>query len=408
MDENFSWKVRGDFPMLAEKMHEKPLIYLDSAATMLKPKQVIDTTVEYYTHSYGTVHRAVYALAATATARYDQVRESIRSFIGAEHVDEILFTKGTTEGINLVAATFGDALLCEGDEILLAETEHHSNIVPWQLLCKRKKAVIKVIPVNDRGEILLEELDKLLSSKTKIVGLAHVANVTGTVHPIEEVIKKAHACGAYVLVDGAQSIAHMPVDVKELDVDFYVFSGHKAFGPTGVGVLYGKRDLLEKMPPYQGGGDMIEKVSFAETTFQKAPLRFEAGTPMIAEVLGLGSAIDYINSLGRENILHWEKKLLSYATAKLLSLPQVKIIGTALHKASIISFSCKGIHPLDIGTLLDTKGIAVRTGHLCSQPTMQRFGVSSLTRVSFGVYNTFEEIDLFIEALQKILLRVSP
>lgn len=388
---------RADFPML-----KKPVIYFDTAATSLKPQAVIDATSRFYASEYGTVHRAIYELAAHATKAYSQVRETVKTFLNAAHSEEIIFTKGTTEAINLVAASYGKSILKPGDEVLISAMEHHSNIVPWQLICEEKKAHLKVIPMNGRGELILEECHALFSSRTKIVSIVHVSNALGTLNPIEEIIALAHKWGAKVFIDGAQSAPHFPVDVQALDADFFAFSGHKAFGPTGIGVLYGKRSLLEAMPPYQGGGDMIETVTFEKTTFQKPPLRFEAGTPNIAAVMGLGSALTYIESLGRDRIAAYEQELLAYATAKLQKIPQLKIIGTAENKGAIISFIIDGIHPLDIGTFLDTRHIAIRTGHQCAQPALRHFGLSATARLSFAPYNSFEEVDLFVKALEEI------
>ena len=395
--------LRKDFPIF----RDKNLIYFDSAATTQKPECVIEALSQFYTHEYATVHRSVYELAARATERYHHARSKVQQFLGAGAPEEIIFTKGTTEAINLVAATFGRAFIREGDEILISEMEHHSNIVPWQMLCKEKKIHLKVIPVNDRAEIVLSEYKKLLTSRTKLVSIAHIAGATGTVNPIEEIIDFAHQKGAKVFVDGAQSAPHLPVDVQQLDADFYAFSGHKAFGPTGIGVLYGKSALLEAMPPYQGGSDMIDKVSFEEgTTFQPPPLKFEAGTPLIAEVMGLGEAISYIERLGRAEIAAWEQQLLEYATDQLLQIPSLRIIGTAKHKGPIISFVIQGVHHLDLGTLLDAQEIAVRTGHHCAQPLMKRFKIPGTTRVSFAAYNTIEEIDIFIDKLKMILAKL--
>ena len=402
------WKVRQEFPMLHQMMHGKPFVYLDTAATAQKPRCVVDALIRFYTQQYGTVHRSVYDFASQATARYNTVRQKVKEFINAHFVEEIIFTKGTTEGINLVAHSFGKAFLQQGDEVLISEMEHHSNIVPWQLVCEERGAILKVVPINERAELDMQEFQKLLSDRTKIVSVAHIANATGTVNPIEEIIKLSHARGAKVLIDGAQAAGHFAIDVRKLGADFYVFSGHKAYGPTGVGILYGKKALLEKMPPYQGGGDMIEEVAFSGTTYQQPPLKFEAGTPGIAEVLGLGEAIDFINRLGRDKIAAWEKGLLEYATVRLQELKGVRIIGTASKKGGIISFVIDGLHPLDIGTLLDIRGIAVRTGHLCAQPTLQRFGLQSMVRVSFGLYNTTEEIDAFINALKEAMLLLRP
>ncbi len=401
-------KIRQEFPMLHQQMHGKPFIYLDSAATTQKPRCVIDAMSRFYTEQYGTVHRSVYDFASQATTHYNAVRQQVKEFINAAFVEEIIFTKGTTESINLVAFSFGKAFLQPGDEVLITVMEHHSNIVPWQMICEERGAKLKAVPINDRGELILEEFDQLLSDRTKIVSVAHIANSTGTLNPIEEIINRSHAKGAKVLIDGAQSIAHMPVDVQKMKADFYVFSGHKAYGPTGVGVLYGKRALLEKMPPYQGGGDMIEEVTVSTSTYQRPPLKFEAGTPMIAEVIGLGEAIDFIEGIGRDRIAAWEQDLLEYATKRLAEVKGLRIIGTAPQKGSIISFVVEGLHPLDIGTLLDLRGIAVRTGQICAQPTLKSFNLSSLTRISFGLHNTLEEVDIFVDALKEVLLLLRP
>jgi cysteine desulfurase/selenocysteine lyase len=384
-------------------MHAQPLIYLDSAATSQKPISVIEAITRFYAEEYGTVHRAVYELAAVSTAKYWAVRKKVQAFLGAAFPEEIIFTRGTTDAINLVAASFCKAYVRAGDEVIISQMEHHSNIVPWQLQCMERGAVLKAIPINERGELILEEYEKLLTDRTKLVSIAHIANSIGTLNPLEKIISMAHAKGAKVLVDGAQSAPHLLVDMQKLDTDFFVFSGHKAYGPTGVGILYGKREWLEKMPPYQGGGDMIEKVTLIESTYQSPPLRFEAGTPMIAEVIGLGAAIDYIELIGRDKIAAWEHQLLQKATQELFKIPSLQLIGTAAQKGAIISFIIPGLHPLDIGTLLDLRGVAVRTGHHCAQPTMQRFGIAATTRVSFGVYNTLEEVDQFIAALKEII-----
>jgi cysteine desulfurase / selenocysteine lyase len=392
--------IRSDFPIF----EKRDLIYLDSAATTHKPRSVIDAMQSFYSEGYGTVHRAIYSLALEATARYCAVREQIRAFLNAKFSEEIVFTKGTTEAINLVASSFGKAFVNAGDEILISETEHHANIVPWQMVCQERGATLKSIPVDDSGELILSEYEKLLTERTRLVSIAHIANATGTHHPIEEIIALAHKKGAKVFVDGAQSASHIPIDIQKLDADFFAFSGHKAFGPTGVGILYGKRELLEKMPPYQTGGDMIQKVVLgSQTTFQDPPLRFEAGTPMIAEVIGLGEAIKYIESLGRDQIAKWEESLLRDATEKLLQVPEVRLIGTAKKKGPIISFMVKDLHPLDIGTLLNLRGVALRTGHLCAQPTMYRFGIPAALRISFAAYNSFEDIDRFIFHLKDVI-----
>lgn len=396
-------KRRDDFPMLAKQMHGKPLVYLDSAATAMKPQVVIDKITDFYQNSYGTVHRAVYQLANKSTEEYNDVRDKVRDFLNAEKSEEIIFTRGTTDSINLVASCFGKAFIEEGDEILISEMEHHSNIVPWQLLCEEWGAVLKVIPINDDGEIIFDEFLAKLSNKTKIVAVAHVSNALGTVNPIKEIVTCAHSVGAKVLVDGAQSVPHMKVDVQDLDADFYAFSAHKAYGPTGVGVLYGKYELLEAMPPREGGGDMIDTVSFTGTTFAKPPLRFEAGTPMIAQVLGMGAAIDYILDVGLEEIHAKEQKLLRQATESLEQIEGLRIIGSAQNKSAVISFVVEGVHPLDIGTMLDLKGVAIRTGHHCTQPLMKRFQVNATARASFSFYNTSEDVEVFCSSLKEIV-----
>jgi len=395
--------IRKDFPMLSKSMHGCPLIYFDSAATAQKPHAVIEALTHFYTRDYGTVHRAVYELSVNATLQYQEVREKIARLLHAKEAEEIIFTRGTTESINMVASSFGKAFVNPGDEILITEMEHHSNIVPWQLLCEERQAVLKVIPMDDQGVLKMEELPKLLSSKTKLVAVAHVANSLGTVNPIKEIISLAHQAGAKVLVDGAQSAPHMTIDVQDLDADFYVFSGHKFYGPTGIGVLYGKAALLNVMPPYQGGGDMIEKVTFQKTTYNVLPMKFEAGTPMIAEVIGLGAAIDYVEKLGLNQIQHYEHELLAYATEAVLTVPGIRIIGTAKEKSAIISFIVDGVHPLDLGTMLDLRGVAIRTGHHCAQPVMQHFNIPSTARTSFAFYNNKEEINRFADALNEVV-----
>ncbi len=396
-------QYRKDFPMLRQKVNGNPLIYLDSAATALKPQTVIDTVTDYYSHSYGTVHRAVYSLSVKATEAYNKVRSCIKNFINAKKDEEIIFTKGTTESINLLAYSFSDAFIKDGDEIILSELEHHSNIIPWQLLQDRKHVTLKVIPVNDKGELLLDEYKKLLTDKVALVSIAHISNSIGTVHPIKEMIRMAHRAGAHVIIDGAQGAAHSVVDVQDLDADFYVFSGHKLMGPTGTGILYGKEKLLEKMPPFHGGGDMVESVSFNKTTYAHLPMKFEAGTPNIAGILGLGSAIAYLTNIGLSPISDWEQELLLYATKKMVAIEGLRIIGQASNKVGIISFVVDGTHPLDLGTLLDLKGIAMRTGHHCAQPTMQRYHVSTTARISFSLFNTKQEVDQFIDELLKVL-----
>jgi cysteine desulfurase/selenocysteine lyase len=396
-------KLRKDFPMLEKTMHGKPLIYLDSAATAHKPQVVIDAIGDYYQNHYGTVHRAVYELSVYAGEAYQATRRKAQKFLNAAKPQEIIFTAGTTASINLVAYSFGKAFVKPGDEIIVSGMEHHSNIVPWQILCEERGAVLRVIPLDDRGELRLDEYAKLLNSKTRLVAVTHVSNALGTINPIREIVEMAHAAGAKVLVDGAQAAPHLSIDVQDLDADFYVFSGHKAFGPTGIGILYGKEALLDKMPPYQGGGDMIEKVTFERTTYNTLPLKFEAGTPMIAEVIGLGAALDYLVAVGSIAIQDYEHSLLTYATNNLEKIKGLRIIGTASNKGALISFVVDGVHALDIGTLLDLKGIAVRTGHLCAQPVMSRFGITATTRASFAFYNTTEEINAFIRALDEIV-----
>lgn len=387
-------------------MHGKPLIYLDSAATAQKPKCVIDAISSFYQDHYGTVHRAVYELAVFATDRYQKIRGQVQRFLNAAKTDEIIFTRGTTESINLVAYSFGKAFIKPKDEILISEMEHHSNIVPWQLMAEDRGAILKVIPFDDQGVLDLKAYQALLSSRTKIVSIAHISNALGTVNPVKEMIKLAHQAGASVLVDGAQAAPHRPVDVQDLDADFYVFSGHKAYGPTGIGVLYGKEAILNEMPPYQGGGDMIEKVTFEKTTYNVLPTKFEAGTPLIAEVVGLGAALEYLEKVGRENVFALEQDLLKDLTAGLKSIPGLRVIGEALHKGGLASFIVEGIHPLDIGTMLDLKGIAVRTGHLCAQPVMRHFGIESVARASLGLYNSKEDIANFIEALNDVVKKL--
>lgn len=396
-------KIRAQFPMLQKQDNNSALIYLDSAATTQKPLCVIEAISSFYKSHYATVHRAIYGLSTQATAMYDAVRDKVQTFIGARYREEILFTKGTTDGINLVASCFSRAFLNESDEVLISETEHHSNIIPWQMVCEMKKAKLVIIPCNHNGEIDLIALESLLTPKVKLIAIAHVANTTGTIHPIEKIISMAHRRGVKVLVDGAQSISHMNVNVTDLDADFYVFSGHKAYGPTGIGVVYSKLELLEAMPPYQGGGDMVEHVSFEKTTYQSSPLKFEAGTPPIAEVMGLGAAIDFIEEIGRDKIATWEMQLLDYAQEKLKAIDGVTIIGNSKNKGPIISFIVQGVHPLDLGTMLSFRGVAIRTGHMCAQPTLKKFGLTSMNRVSFGLYNTKQEVDDFISALVSVL-----
>ena len=396
-------KYRKDFPVLKERMHGKPLVYLDNAATTQKPQAVIDTVNRYYSRENANIHRGIYYLSEQATDAYEVARAKVRKFINAVFPQEIVFVRGATEGINLIAQSYGRAFIKEGDEIVISAMEHHSNIVPWQILSGEVGAKLRVIPINDAGELLIEEYEKLLGPRTKIVALAHVSNALGTVNPIKRIVKSAHTRGIPVLIDGAQASPHLPVDVQELGCDFYVFSSHKMFGPTGIGVLYGRRDWLERMPPYQGGGDMISSVTFEKTTYNKIPYKFEAGTPHIAGVIGLGAAIDYLWKIGMETIAQYEQELLAYGTQALLRVPGLRLIGTAKEKASILSFVLAGIHPHDIGTILDRNGVAIRAGHHCAMPVMDRFGVPATARASLAFYNTRQEIDCLVRALHQVL-----
>jgi len=395
------YKIREDFPILKEEVHNKPLVYLDSAATAQKPRAVIDAISGHHSLHASNVHRGVHYLSERATQAYESARKRIKGFINAQHEREIIFVRGTTEAINLVAASFGSQNLGPGDEVLISAMEHHSNIVPWQLICEKQGAVLKVIPINDDGELILEEYEKLLNKKTKLVAIVHISNSLGTINPVHTLIEKAHARQIPVLVDGAQAAAHQAVDVQALDCDFYAFSGHKLFGPTGIGVLYGKKEWLENMPPYQGGGDMIRTVSFEKTTFNDLPYKFEAGTPNIAGVIGLGAAIDYLNAVGMDKIEAYEQDLMQYATRALKQLPGLRLIGTAKAKAAILSFVLEGIHPHDIGTVLDLDGVAIRAGHHCTMPVMERYKVPATARASLAFYNTREEIDILVEAIKK-------
>ena len=395
-------KIRKDFPVLAQKMNGKPLVYLDNAATTQKPAVVIDRMTRFMRDEYATIHRGVYTLSQKATQACDDVRDQVRNFLGARKSSEIIFTRGATESINLVASSYARKFLKAGDEILLSEIEHHANIVPWQMLAQEKGLVLKVAPVNDQGEIIIEEYKKKLSGKTKMAAFGHVSNALGTIHPAVELTKLAHAAGAIVLIDGAQAVSHLKVNVQAIGCDFYVFSGHKLYGPTGIGVLYGRKELLDQMDPYQGGGDMIESVTFEKTTFAKTPAKFEAGTPAFVEVIGLGEAIKYLESIGFDAIEAHEKKLLDEATKKISALPGLTIIGTARQKAAVISFVLDYAHPHDIGTILDQEGIAIRTGHHCAQPTMARFKVPATARASFGIYNTSDEIDALVQSIGRV------
>ncbi|MEO1418818.1 MAG: cysteine desulfurase [Bacteroidota bacterium] len=394
--------IRKDFPTLQEKVHGKELVYFDNAATSQKPQLVIDRIEAYYEHENSNVHRGVHYLSQTATNAYEHTRKLAQELINAEHEHEIIYTKGTTEGINLVAHSFGKAFIKEGDEIILSYLEHHSNIVPWQLIAEEVGATIKVIPVNDAGELDMEAYAHMLNERVKIVSIVYISNSLGTINPVEEIIRLAHERDIPVLLDGAQVVPHQKVDVQVLDVDFLAFSGHKMFAPTGVGILYGKEKWLNAMPPYMGGGDMIDTVTFEKTTFNSLPHKFEAGTPNIAGVIGLGAGIEYINSVGYEQISAWEKELLDYGTEKLSEIEGIRLIGTAKEKASVISFLIDGIHPYDAGTILDQLGIAVRTGHHCTQPLMKRLDVPGTMRASFAFYNTKEEIDRLVEGLKKV------
>ena len=397
-------KIRADFPVLDQQVNGSPLIYFDNAATTQKPKSVIDALAHYYTSDNANIHRGNHTLADRATAAYEVTRKKIQEFINAPSSVQIIFTAGTTGSINLVAQTFGRANFSKGDKILISNLEHHSNIVPWQMIAEEKGAIIEVIPVDDRGVLDLEAYRNLLDSRVKLVAVNHVSNGIGTINPIAEMIHLAHTHGAKVLIDGAQSIAHLDIDVQALDIDFFAFSAHKLFGPTGVGVLYGKRELLESMPPYQGGGEMIKEVSFEGTTYNELPYKFEAGTPNIADVIALSAAIDYVNALSKDALFTQELALLAYATEQLNTISGLRIIGTAPDKIAVISFVIDGLHPQDIGVLLDKFGIAIRTGHHCVQPLMKRYGLEGGTcRASFAFYNTFEEIDLFVKALVRTI-----
>ncbi len=395
-------QIRKDFPVLHQEVNGKPLVYFDNAASTQKPKVVIDRVADYYSNEHSNIHRGVHSLSAAATEEYEFARKTVQAHFNAEFDHEIIFTKGTTDGINLVANGFAKSFLKEGDEVIVSELEHHSNIVPWQMACEQTGTILKVIPITDSGEWIMEEFHNLLSDKTKIVAVNHVSNALGTINPIAEVIEAAHSKGIPVLLDGAQAVPHIAVDVQALDCDFYVLSGHKLFGPTGIGVLYGKKEWLNKLPPYQGGGDMIKTVSFEKTTYNDLPFKFEAGTPNIAGVLGLKSAIDYVNEIGLDAIAEYEQELLEYGTEKLSQIEGLKIYGTAKNKASVISFLLDRIHPYDVGTILDKLGIAVRTGHHCTQPVMTRFGIPGTVRASFAFYNTKEEIDALYDGLLRV------
>ncbi len=395
-------KVRRDFPILHQEVYGHPLVYLDNAATSQKPRAVIETVSRYYESGNANIHRGVHFLSEHATEEHEAARRTVQRFLNAADKREVIFVRSATEGINLVAQTYGRKHVGEGDEVLITAMEHHSNIVPWQMLCEEKHAQLRVVPINERGELLVDELPKLLNSRTKILAVTHVSNALGTINPLRKIVQIAHSYNVPVIVDGAQAAPHIKVDVQALDCDFYVFSGHKVYGPTGIGVLYGKRDLLEAMPPYQGGGDMIRSVTFEKTLYNDLPYKFEAGTPNIGGAIGLGAALDYVTQLGIENIAAHEHDLLTYATDALSAIPGVRLIGTAAEKAAVISFVIEGIHPHDIGTILDREGIAIRTGHHCAQPVMQYFRIPATARASFALYNTRGEIDALVAGIQKV------
>lgn len=394
-------KIRSDFPILKQKVRKKDLIYFDNGATSQKPEMVIERMNNYYRTENSNVHRGVHYLSQIATDAMESARETIRNFIKAKSISEIIFTKGTTEAINLVASSFGKAFINKGDEIIVSEMEHHANIVPWQMLCQEKGAVLKVARINDDGSLDLDYFKSLLSKKTKLVAVAHISNVMGVINPVREIVEAAHKMDIPVLLDGAQAVPHSAVDVQELDCDFYVFSGHKMYAPTGIGILYGKEKWLNEMPPYQTGGEMIKDVSFEKTTFNELPFKFEAGTPMVAEIVGLASAIDYMYSIGIDNIAEYEHKLLLYATEQLSKIEGLKIIGTNEHKAAVVSFVLEGIHHYDAGSIFDQLGVAVRTGNHCAQPLMKRMGIGGTIRASFAFYNTKEEIDILVKSIEK-------
>jgi cysteine desulfurase / selenocysteine lyase len=393
-------RIRRDFPILDQCIHGKKLVYLDNAATSQKPRAVIDAIVRYYEHCNANVHRGVHTLSVRATEAHDEARETVRHFIQAADANEIIFVRGATEAVNLVAETYGRVNVGAGDEVLITAMEHHSNIVPWQILCQEKQAHLRVAPINDAGELDLDAFEKLISPRTRMVAVAHVSNALGTINPVRKIVQLAHAHDVPVLVDGAQAVPHLPVDVQALGCDFYAFSGHKIYGPTGIGVLYGKEEFLAEMPPYQGGGDMISSVTFEKTTYNVVPYKFEAGTPDIAGAIGLGAALDYVMGLGIDRVAAHEHDLLAYATAAVGSIPGVRLIGTAAERAGVLSFMLEGVHPHDLGTVLDREGIAIRTGHHCAQPVMERFGIDATARASFAVYNTREEVDALVEGIR--------
>jgi cysteine desulfurase/selenocysteine lyase len=395
-------RIREDFPVLRQQVHGKPLVYLDSAATSQKPKAVIDTVTQYYLAENSNVHRGIHFLSERATQAFEDARAKVARFLNASDAKEIIFVRGATEGINLIAQSYGKMRLKAGDEILLTAMEHHSNIVPWQMLCQETGAVLRVVPINDHGELLIDDYEKLLNARTRLVSVVHVSNALGTINPVKQIVEMAHSRGVPVVIDGAQAAPHLPVDVQELDCEFYVLSGHKLFGPTGIGIVFGKAHLLEAMPPYQGGGDMILSVTFEKTLYNVVPFKFEAGTPHIAGAIGLGAAIDYLAGVGLERISAYERELLAYATDAVSTIPGLRIIGTAKEKAGVLSFVLDGIHAHDIGTILDQEGIAIRTGHHCAQPVLQRFGVPATARASVAFYNTAREIDALVQGIHKV------
>jgi len=396
-------RVRGEFPILRQKVNGHPLVYLDNAATTQKPRRVIDAICRYYTESNANIHRGVHHLSVKATDQYEAARRKVQRFINAEKPQEVVFVRSTTEAVNLVAQTFGRTRIGRGDEIVITGMEHHSNIVPWQMLCEQTGAVLRVAPINNDGELIFEQYEELLGPRTKMVAAVHVSNALGTINPVRDIVKAAHRHGAAVLIDGAQAAPHQTIDVRDLGCDFYAFSGHKMFGPTGIGVLYGKAEILEALPPYQGGGEMIKTVAFEKTIYNDLPFKFEAGTPNIAGTVGLGAAVDYLNEVGLERIAAHEEDLLEYATEALSALPQVRLIGTARHKTSVLSFTVGDVHAHDVGTVLDQMGVAVRTGHHCAQPVMERFGVAATTRASLALYNTRSDIDALVAGVREVI-----
>jgi len=408
IDDAEAIRLRSQFPALNQEVRGKPLVYLDNAATSQKPQSVIDAISDYYARYNANVHRGLHALSEMATAEYEGARAKVRKFINAADDREIIFVRGTTDGINLVAGSYGPANVGPGDEIVISEMEHHSNIVPWQILCEQTGADLKVVPFNEDGELLIDEYESMLGSRTKLVAIAHTSNALGTINPVKTIIEMAHARDIPVLIDGAQAVPHGPVDMQDLDCDFFTFSSHKVFGPTGMGVLYGKAATLDAMPPYQGGGDMIKSVTFEKTIYNDLPYKFEAGTPNISGAIGLGAAIDYVESVGMSRIFNYEKSLLNYAHEALSSIERVRILGTAREKAGVVSFLLDGIHAHDVGTILDTEGIAIRTGHHCAQPVMQHFGIAATARASLAFYNTRSDIDALVKGLDKVIEVFNP